>query len=259
MPRCAWPSGCSNLAAVDLCRPHQKKLRDLRKWRGDFDLVDAGPAAAHLRVLRNRGWNWRQLQYATAQRHETMKATLDRATPLIKRHKAEQILAVRPLWQHTQVALPIVGSMRRLHGLGWQGHTYAFISTESGIPIDRLRHVSSSSSIFAVNAARIAGVADRYGYAPGPSMRARIRARALGALPLAAWPEDTIDDPDAVPDLSALRVDEPRRRIDLDEVAERLSYGAELADVAAALGFAEASVKEALKQRRRREQQEGAA
>jgi DNA-binding transcriptional MerR regulator len=51
--------------------------------------------------------------------------------------------------------------------------------------------------------------------------------------------------------VSRARVDEPRRRIDLDEVAERLSYGQDLADVAAALGFAEASVKEALKQRRR--------
>lgn len=258
MTTCVWPAGCRKTARREFCDHHRAQVRRVRQHRGEYDRVDAAPAVAHLRVLRSRGWTASDLERHGGRRWCNLRALLDGDETQLQVRHARQILGIEPVWRDTMVSVSAVGSVRRIYAMMWQGHSHAAIAVAAARKETFIRNVCAHPTIAARNAAALAGACEVLGYTPGVTSRSRVWARRAGGVPLAAWPDDSIDDPDAVPDLSALRPATPATgRIDLDEVDERLGFGASLADIAAAMGFEEVSVVDALRrrERRRRDQQ----
>ena len=100
--------------------------------------------------------------------------------------------------------VPHLGATRRLHALmriGWPHTALAGTYNEEQL----LQRISRSRGqrIKARNYRWMAALFDRYALTPGPSNSARIRAEKRGLAPPLAWSDDTIDDPNAQPDLGA--------------------------------------------------------
>ena len=128
-------------------------------------------------------------------------------------------------WDNGMV--PMVGTTRRLRALSALGWPYRALGAELGLGNARStlpRLMSARGDIVAaVTAERVADMYERLSATPGPSVITRQRALAKGWVPPLAWDDDTIDDPDAVPHVEAVR--EPNRRGDFAaEYAELRDY-----------------------------------
>jgi hypothetical protein len=208
-----------------MCMRHYSRLHRLMRSRGELQRTDVAPVAHHITALRAKGFSWAEIGRRGHLDGETLARICNGRNGTILVSRARRILAVKPEWQLTAVFVPVVGTRRRLEALAWQGWSSKTIAPRIGVSWHKLAKTSTYDRIEARNAAPLAGFYDEYATIAGPDPRWAKTARRRGYLPWGVWDDDTIDDPDAAPDLSALRVDEPRRRIDLDEVAERLSYG----------------------------------
>jgi len=94
-----------------------------------------------------------------------------------------------------------VGSMRRLQGLAYMGHTLEQQSAETGIPITTLHAIreARTGKVRTTTHNVIRDASDRIGITPGPSEVARRIAGSRGWVSLFAWDDDTIDNPRAGP------------------------------------------------------------
>lgn len=105
--------------------------------------------------------------------------------------------------------VPAVGTARRLQALTVVGWPAARLSRETGVSLYRLgRLLEGTLAAVTVDEARaVAVVYERFGaVSPGlhgvshiAARAARDRAAAARWAPPAAWDEDTVDDPEAIP------------------------------------------------------------
>lgn len=105
--------------------------------------------------------------------------------------------------------LPAAGTVRRLQGLAVGGWPLSRLARETGLTPYRIGQlVTAAPATVTVDEARaVAAVYARYSSAsPGlcgvshiHARAARDHATAAGWAPPAAWDDDTIDDPDAIP------------------------------------------------------------
>ena len=248
---CKLPACEDPCYALDMCERHYNKLRRIRRARGAFDHVDAGPTLAHVARLRARGWGW----HTIARAGKTSTAMLHRLergeTPTLQQQKAERILAIPPTWQWTRVPVPGVGTRRRLSALAWQGWSGKAVAQQVGLSGWLFYNSAKTDRIEARNAAKIAEFFDRHAYKPGPDPIYAKRARTLGAIPAAAW-DDDIDDPNAVPNLGERRSRGPRRRVHIDEVEHLTSFGLSLDAIAQRLDVEPASLREIIRRQQRK-------
>jgi hypothetical protein len=118
---------------------------------------------------------------------------------------------MRLYWKRRSLGRPEVrlvdatGSMRILRALtlnGWDLKTQAALSGVDWNTLQRIR-ADGRGRVFPGHAAAISAMAKTLGYREGPSGRARRAAQARGWVSLLAWDEDTIDDPQACPNLGS--------------------------------------------------------
>lgn len=200
-PACGVPAcSCPPCRAAE--NAYDKRRRYLNAT-GRTLMVDTTPVAAHLRRLFDAGAGWSQLAAATGCSSSTLHAIHTGRILECRRATANKILAVQAgdAIPHGRM-LPAIGSIRRLHALLAAGHRCLDISAASGV-----EHSMISDLVNERLTATKRHVAERIdaGYrrlvnSTGTSARSKNRALRCGWAPPGAWDDDTIDDPNALPD-----------------------------------------------------------
>lgn len=131
---------------------------------------------------------------------------------------ADTLLAIRPTTQHNRLQ-PSVGTARKIQAMAVMGMTIASMVERSGVcraTIVEIRcgrqTLTRPNVIDAIDTLYQAACADHIRNFPSPmvpggSQRTRDRALAAGWLDAMAWDEDTIDDPEALPNVAGVDVD----------------------------------------------------
>lgn len=214
------PSGGIKGCSCPLCRDAENRYDRQRRYlnaTGRTYMVDAAPAAAHLRRLFEEGAGWTQLADATGTSSSTLWAILNTDRPEIRRGVAERILATaasQALAPNRSV--PALGSIRRAHALLAFGHRVKDIPAACAIDLTTARHIvnDNPASISAHTAGQIRVAYARLSTTPGNSARSLNRAAREGWAVPGYWDDETFDDPDFVPVIT-----EPK--LSPAEVAER--------------------------------------
>lgn len=229
---CTFPGCPDPVRARGLCRYHDLKAWRVRRERGYYQPVDSHPAAAHLRLLRARGWTWLQLEPAARMGRRKLNPLAAGHIPTLRRCDATRITAITPIWQRTTLGVPTVGTARRLSALLWQGWTRGDIETAGGPKRETLHAALRRGTIEARSAAAVDDFYQTHIHHAGPHQPAAKAARAKGnAIPDAAW--DDIDDPHAQPNLG--RADR-RYTVDPADIQHFAGYGWDDARIARELG-----------------------
>ncbi|MFE9936358.1 hypothetical protein [Streptomyces hirsutus] len=103
--------------------------------------------------------------------------------------------------------VPAAGTIRRLQALAVAGWPLSRLARETGLSPYRMDRLMTADTVPVATARAMAAVYARYsGASPGlcgvshlHARAARERATAAGWAPAAAWDDDTIDDPAAIP------------------------------------------------------------
>lgn len=139
-----------------------------------------------------------------------------------------------------------VGTIRRIRALQALGWPLDTLAVRLGLSERRVWGITTQDRVRRHTRDLVAALYEQLSGTPGPSTRARDRARREGWAPPLAWSDVSIDDPAAEPDIGA----NPRSRggqllVDLDEVDHLLWCGESLEEIAARLGVQVASIHRA--------------
>lgn len=179
---------------------------------------DAASVAAHIRALNDAGVGSPRLAELTGINEATIQR-LARGLHRPYQRTADAIFRVQvpDIPQRAKIAspgrrIPILGSTRRVQALVANGWTLHQISRDHGIERSVLTHIATGSQtwVFARTAMDIAAIFARMQMVRGSSAKAFNRARREGWPPPLCWDEETIDDPAAQPDWSAVARHAPR-------------------------------------------------
>lgn len=181
---------------------YDKKRRYLNAT-GRTLMVDATPVANHIRSLFDNGAGWVQIATAASTSSATLHAILNGRITQCRRATAHKILNVK-----AEEVIPAsrlidaTGTIRRVRALFAMGHTKKAISAASGVEQSTLTEfINAHSTVVTVHTAdRVKSALRTLGGTRGTSARSLNRARLNGWAPPAAWDDETIDDPAAVPD-----------------------------------------------------------
>lgn len=194
-PPCRCPK-CSARAVRD------DALRTIDRLAGRPRLVPAEPVQQHLLQLRSRGLSYAQIARACGNDPTSVSEITRGLRTHVLRRIAEAILAVPLDWTETARIVDSTGSVRRVRALYAIGVERQHIAREIGVsdPFINLLVNGQSPGISAEHAAAIRALYDQLWDRPGPSMKNRYRAqREQWPGPL-HWNDETIDDPDGLPD-----------------------------------------------------------
>jgi len=220
--------------------------------------VDAEPVRQHLKALTAAGIGTRRIAKLAGLERMVVQAILSgcshgggrRQPPRkrVSRRTADAILAV-PLPDHSMVRdlsadrarVPGVGTARRLQALAAIGWPQRELAARIGWRQSNLSALIAGRPVTAETARKVAALFDELQMVPGPSEAARRRAVERGWVPPLAWDEETIDDPDAQPDLGA----EGRVGF-VDRYLELSALGLGDVEIASRLGISRASLERQL-------------
>jgi len=99
----------------------------------------------------------------------------------------------------------VTATRRRLQGLAVAGHSIADLQRRLGMTKDavtRLTKCDAKRFCSAITEQKVRKVTNELGLTPGTNTRVTARARLKGYAPLFAWDEDSIADPNALPNLT---------------------------------------------------------
>jgi plasmid maintenance system antidote protein VapI len=169
---------------------------------GQSNLIPAPVLAAHIAILAESGLSQCAIARASKVSQATISNIANGRLQSCLRSKGERILAVRPGIQDDISERPALGSARRLQALYAIGHGAIAISsafdinhaTVSQIVNGRYKLVNGSLAV------RVESIYDQLSRIPGTSKHARTRAVTGGWAPPAAWDDERMDDPAAIPD-----------------------------------------------------------
>lgn len=150
--------------------------------------------------------------------------------------KAQAEFAKRQLRALHGLPSPLIdatGTRRRIQALNAIGWDNGRIMKRLGMDPYGSRTLFRGARVHQNTAAKVARVYDELSMTPGPSVRARLHAQRRGYAPPLAWDDDTIDDPNAVPDLGAPDDDTAWA----DDVAELIDAGCSWDEIAKRLGL----------------------
>lgn len=195
---CSRPS-CSTLAtARGMCESHYR--RHIRM--GFFGLVDATPVRAHLVVLRGLGWTWEQIGSAAGHSSWTAHHLFTHPEQQrLRKEVAASLLAIPAVSRASHRGMDTTGALRRLRALQWMGWPMSKISAHLGRPQRSLYAQIFREEMSARLILDISAMYEELSHLTGPSKISSTKARRSGYHPPAAWDVDTIDDPDAQPNL----------------------------------------------------------
>jgi hypothetical protein len=183
-------------------------------------LVDAAPVRAHVEQLQAAGMGWKTVAQAAGVAESTLCHVLygrrrnGRNEPPARRmnpEAARKLLAV-PLPTVEQlpggVVVPAVGTQRRLQALACLGWSIGRLAAEGSLDRQRLDRAMRGQDVVVSTVRAVAVVYDRLWdqrptaedrFEQGGITRTINAAKRAGWVPPAAWDDDTIDDPTAVP------------------------------------------------------------
>lgn len=166
-------------------------------------LPDQRPsAAARLASWRAAGYSAGVVSEMTGVPHLTMARHLNGdGTLRISHSNAAKVMAAPAHPTSESGYVPKVGAMRRLRALSVLGWSMLDVAERCGMPDRTLYGVRDSSRplTFPRVASAVAVVFDELCMTPGPNRVVAGNAARKGWAPPLAWPEGSIDDPDAQP------------------------------------------------------------
>lgn len=244
------------------CKTHYMGWRYRQHGYGKWDSVSkytpAAPVQEHVNALRAAGIGLRRLVELSGLPRRTIFEVSRREPKRVLKTTAEALMTIpMPSTPHDElvmdnVFIPATGTARRLQALNALGY--------SGYEIARLLGYASQNNFSEVTrgrrtkvTARIARLVDglyrELQMTPGPSDRARAAARRRGFVSPFAWDDETIDDPDAQPNIGdRIHVSAIERITELQDLGVR-----DLRHIAQRLGVLPKSVERALDRRNERD------
>ena len=244
-------------------RAYERDLRR-RKAYGQVFLVDAEPARQHVAQLREFGIGWQRVALLAGLESSTVWRLLygdpSRSSTPSKRIRPEterKILAVEATVDNIADGTPIpaVGARRRLQALGAIGWSQSQLGERLGICRGNMPAVIRSERLAAGTVRAIQALYEELWNSPPPegnqwdravAARSRNSARARGWAPPMAWDDDTIDDPEAVPEGAGSTAVHGRKKLpELDDLLFLLETDSP-ERVAARFGVKVGSLKDAL-------------
>jgi hypothetical protein len=165
----------------------------------------------HVRTLRDEhGMSCADIAREAGLSDGSVDRLLRGAAKLVYRDTEEKILAVRPRPVIAHGAnVPSTGTTRRLRALAASGFTCGWIAEQTGWKQQFVSQLTlhPSPTVLAVTARRVADLYARYenrrpedcGVTARGAKVARNHAARKGYAPPACWDDDTIDDPNAIP------------------------------------------------------------
>lgn len=205
-------------------RRYQKRLA-FDHAQGGSRRVDVTPVREHLQMLMDAGLSIHQIASATnptvfaSTIYNILYGNRNTGRPvewLRNRDTADRLLAVTYEAAAAIPALvPMVGVHRRIQALAYMGHSKTVLARELGITESAVHDYMKRDTCLSSTVAEIHEVYQRLAMVHGDSERLRWQSRKRGWMPPMAWDEDTIDDPDAEPDLASVVciVDECSRHV----------------------------------------------
>jgi lambda repressor-like predicted transcriptional regulator len=205
-----WRRGC-RCAACRRARSVDAKAGRLRELQGRPLLVDAGPAQARVRALRERGMSFGEIGYRANVRGDTLRQMLKSRTT--HADIARAVLSIDPRTPPAELHGPrtdAVGTARRLQGMRRAGWMTTSIATEAGLRENSLKNFATVKSLYvsrvladalAAATGRLAGVSPLDRQSRSRTSLARGAAVRRDWLPLWVWAD--IDDPKAQPRFDA--------------------------------------------------------
>lgn len=201
-------SGYTGGCRCQTCK--EGKRESLQAWRRTkaygrptTDLVDVGPARAHIQSLLASGVSLDQISEESGVSYGVVSRTLYLGQKRMKSNSAAAILALEGV--DTSVSRTVVdaaGTRRRVQALATLGWSVAWQARQVGMfPTDLHAIARGDSGTTALTASRVRDLYDRYwGVVPElsqPVSVARNAAARRGWLPPLAWDDDLIDLPEA--------------------------------------------------------------
>lgn len=231
MTTCAWEaSACDReVWCARLCYSHYRKLRTV----GVIGLVDGEAALDHVEALRKLGWTCALIEQAAGLGMNTVWSLLKRRTR-VRRATALAILRVPLTHVPTKIAVDSAGTRRRIQSLMWHGWPKSVIAQKIGVNPLTFKRAYQRDHVPSWLYLKVKDFFDTHGGKEGPSLATAQKAKACGYFPAQAWDEQSIDDPDAQPNLTGYDEETVRALIegfqpefepqDLEEAIRRTSY-----------------------------------
>ena len=227
---------CRLPACVARHSAYSRRVHRQRGYGTWQPFVDAEPVRQHLLLLIDYGISFEQTAKIAGLKATAVAGLL---YPMggrgikqrMRAETADRILAVKPVPENLNELRPIdaTGTRRRLQALVAIGFPFMRLGEHLPIHPNQVHYVASGRRVQAKTARAVADLYDQlwnqdpanYGIRPSTSLKVKRYAEAKGWAPPAAWDDDTIDDPDAQPDLGA----QTPRYIALAENALELEKG----------------------------------
>ncbi|WP_330173042.1 hypothetical protein OG875_05185 [Streptomyces sp. NBC_01498] len=186
------------------CRRGQRLAnvrRELVRMNEGGNLVDNAVLQAHLKTLTDSGMTQGAISRQSGVSQTTISYIVNGLTRGCQRDKADRLLALTPNTFDSISERPAVGAQRKMQALYAIGHGQLAISMVSGMNVATISHLVNGryGKIDGRTDAKADLAYRKLAAAPGASKRAIGRAKKSHWAPAAAWDDDTIDDPAAVP------------------------------------------------------------
>lgn len=202
----------------------------------DGGYVDATESREHLAALRAAGYSLRDVAEKTGLDRETLRKLgqwTDANRVTIGTHKAITAIPIPDGYvPGGNQDIPAIGTRRRLQALQAAGYSQPYIAAELGVTQQCVGLFMRKEFVSGVTASRVAQLFSRLQLTTGPSKRAAGWAQRRNWAPPLAWDEDTIDDPNARPNLG-----EKKKSDFLAEYEEMLGWGLTHGQIATRLGI----------------------
>lgn len=177
-------------------------LRDLARTSGTGNRIPSAPVTRHVKALLAVGMSCTQISIAAGVSVTSVNNAAHGRNPTFNRGVAEKILAVRPCIVRPTDRVPAYGTRRRLQALYCIGHGPAAIAAATGLTLTGIQHIVYRNAPV-VTAATYTSVKAAYRQLagkPGASIKARSSGRRNDWAPAPTWDDDTIDNPDTIPE-----------------------------------------------------------
>ena len=195
---------------------HRNRQKLYGRWETIF--VDAEPVRTHIQALRDSGVGSRKMQELSGVSRTTITALMTgrpcRGTgPSREVYKdtADKLLSVPlPVGYEGRALganIDATGTIRRLRALVAIGYTQHSICDRLGWSDGNASKlfIGKQTRVTTATARKVAELYEALSMTPGMSKRARNHANKQGWAPPLAWEDDTIDNPQAKPDLGERR------------------------------------------------------
>lgn len=245
--RC-YLKGCRRPECCNANYRYMSRYR-LDREQGQQRHVDATPAADHVRVLLDAGWNLRQIGDAAGCAHRVIADLAHRRQVTVKPRTADGILAIAPYPAPEPAQyIDATGTIRRIRALIAIGYPFHQVAAAIGIWPANLGRIARGelTQVFVSTAKTTTAVYRDLSQRPGPSQAARNRARQEGWHGPMAW--DDIDDPNCQPG-AEVEVKRPAAEVLAEDAHWLMTTGRLSIDQAAArLGKSRSYVDKALRE-----------